>query len=152
MAPLSIPESLSLIAAPMVNQSDLPFRLLTRKHGATLAYTQMLSPERLVHDREYLQFHLRDLEGSSSACCSGLGRPVVVQLCGNDPDGIVRGARLVEGLCDGIGSLYIYENYIMMMMENYAKGYRFKLGMSSRTCAKRSLWSLPLGTKRLAFG
>ena len=105
MAPLSIPESLSLIAAPMVNQSDLPFRLLTRKHGATLAYTQMLSPERLVHDREYLQFHLRDLEGSSSACCSGLGRPVVVQLCGNDPDEIVRGARLVEGLCDGIGSL-----------------------------------------------
>lgn len=31
---------LALIAAPMVNQSDLPFRLLVRKYGGSLAFTQ----------------------------------------------------------------------------------------------------------------
>lgn len=108
MAPLTLPESLSLIAAPMVNQSDLPFRLLTRKHGATMAYTQMLSPDRLINDQDYLEFHRRDLEHSSY---SDLGRPVVVQLCGNDADGIVKAGRLVEGLCDGIGMLFLYEKW-----------------------------------------
>lgn len=35
-----LPEHLALIAAPMVNQSDLPFRILVRKYGASLAFTQ----------------------------------------------------------------------------------------------------------------
>jgi tRNA-dihydrouridine synthase 1 len=88
----------------MVNQSDLPFRLLTRKHGATLTYTQMLDPHKLLNDREYLEFHLRDLQ----FCRDGhddmdLERPVVVQLCGNDPEIVVKAARKVEGLCDAIG-------------------------------------------------
>src|ERR1700676_1753529 len=97
MDPLTLPDSLSLISAPMVNQSDLPFRLLTRKHGATLTYTQMLNPHRLVNDPEDLEF------------CRGdeLGRPVVVQLYGNDPEVVVKGARKVERLCDAIGVLLL---------------------------------------------
>lgn len=108
MAPLTLPESLSLITAPMVNQSDLPFRLLTRKHGATLAYTQMLSPDRLINDQEYFEFHRRDLEHSA---LSDIGGPVVVQLCGNDADEVVKAGRLVEGLCDGIGAVSIWEQW-----------------------------------------
>ena len=88
----------------MVNQSDLPFRLLTRKHGATLTYTQMLDSHKLLNDREYLDFHLRDLQFCRDGYDDlGLGRPVVVQLCGNDPDIVVKAARQVEGLCDAIG-------------------------------------------------
>ncbi|KAL4261131.1 tRNA-dihydrouridine synthase [Pleurotus pulmonarius] len=95
-----IQENLSFVAAPMVNQSDLPFRLLVRRYGATLAYTQMLLPEKLLQDRDYLEFHLRDL-----SCHNGdseLDAPVVVQLCGNDPEIVVRGGKTIQAYCDGI--------------------------------------------------
>ena len=90
--------NLSYIAAPMVNQSDTPFRALVHRHGATLTYTEMLSPTRLLSDPEYLAFHRRALElGRSST------GPVVVQVSGNDQDVIVRGVKAVVDLCDGIG-------------------------------------------------
>jgi tRNA-dihydrouridine synthase 1 len=90
---------LNYIAAPMVNQSDTPFRALAHNHGATLTYTEMLRPARLLSDPDYLAFHRRSLE---------LGRnpstgPVIVQVCGNDQDVILRGAKTVVDLCDGIG-------------------------------------------------
>jgi tRNA-dihydrouridine synthase 1 len=91
--------NLSFISAPMVNQSDLPFRILTRKYGATLTYTQMLIPEKLVSDQEYLEFHRRDL----STRMDGLESPVVVQLCGNDAQMIVEAGRKLQDCCDGIG-------------------------------------------------
>lgn len=94
----SLDLDLSYIAAPMVNQSDTPFRALVHRHGATLTYTEMLRPARLLTDPDYLAFHRRALElGRPSA------GPVVVQVCGNDQDEIVRGAKMVVDLCDGIG-------------------------------------------------
>ncbi|KAH7886896.1 FMN-linked oxidoreductase [Phlebopus sp. FC_14] len=92
---------LTHIAAPMVNQSDAPFRLLTRRYGATLAYTQMLDPNKLLHDRDYLDFYLRDLECLHSDWM-GHSRPVVVQLCGNDPDVVVKAAKKLQAHCDAI--------------------------------------------------
>ena len=83
----------------MVNQSDLPFRTLVRKHGATLVYTQMLMPDRLLDDQQYLEHHLRDLTLNSP-----LGHPVVVQLCGNDLESIVQAGRKLQNYCDGIGT------------------------------------------------
>ncbi|KAI0066799.1 FMN-linked oxidoreductase [Artomyces pyxidatus] len=94
---MTILDELRYIAAPMVDQSDTPFRALVHAHGATLSYTQMLQPARLLSDCDYLEFHRRGLEmGRTSA------GPVVVQLCGNDADEIVRGAKTVVDLCDGI--------------------------------------------------
>ncbi|KAK0458945.1 FMN-linked oxidoreductase [Desarmillaria tabescens] len=87
---------LSYITAPMVNQSDLPFRTLSHKYGATLTYTQMLQPEKLVNDKDYLEFHLRDLSQRPK------DHQVVVQLCGNDPDVAVDGARKIQDHCDGV--------------------------------------------------
>ena len=81
----------------MVNQSDLPFRLLVRKYNASLAYTQMFLPERLLDDPDYLAFHTRGLRDGPDA-------PVVVQLCGNDPETIVRAARTVVDRADAIGA------------------------------------------------
>ncbi|KAJ8516764.1 hypothetical protein ONZ45_g5978 [Pleurotus djamor] len=93
---------LAFIAAPMVNQSDLPFRHLVMKYGATLVYTQMLIPDQLLNDRDYLEFHLRDLtlgRGHASDVS-----PVVVQLCGNDPEIVVKAGKTIQSYCDGIGS------------------------------------------------
>ncbi|KAF9233416.1 FMN-linked oxidoreductase [Melanogaster broomeanus] len=91
---MMIPD-LTYISAPMVNQSDGPFRLLTRRYGATLAYTQMLDPHKLLNDLDYLEFHLRDLQRSHPDL-DAYTRPVVVQLCGNDPDIVVKAARQVQ--------------------------------------------------------
>lgn len=93
------PDDLKFIAAPMVGQSDLPFRILARKYGATSVYTQMLVPDRLLNDQQYLEYHQRDL----SIIADGIERPVVVQLCGHDADTIVRAGRKLQSLCDGIG-------------------------------------------------
>ena len=81
----------------MVNQSDLPFRTLVRQYNASLVYTQMLLPERLLNDQDYLEFHLRGLREEYD-------RPVVIQLCGNDPDVVVRAARQVVDRADAIGA------------------------------------------------
>ncbi|KAJ7485635.1 tRNA-dihydrouridine synthase [Mycena latifolia] len=89
---------LSRIAAPMVNQSDLPFRTLVQRYGATLVYTQMLKSDALITDQEYLEFHLRDLTMNPASP----ERPVVVQLCGNDPEIVVRAGRKIQTYCDGI--------------------------------------------------
>lgn len=93
-------EMLSRIAAPMVNQSDLPFRLLVQRYGATLAYTQMLNSDALLNDQDYLEFHLRDLTTEASST----ERPVVVQLCGNDTETIVRAGKKIQNYCQGIGA------------------------------------------------
>lgn len=94
---------LTYTSAPMVNQSDAPFRLLTRRYGTTLTYTQMLDPHRLLNDSNYLHFHLRDLQATHFDWDS-FTRPVVVQLCGNDPEAVVSAARRVQAYCDGIGA------------------------------------------------
>lgn len=100
---ISMPEHLGLIAAPMVNQSDLPFRILVRKFGATMAYTQMLIPDRLLNDQEYFEHHLRDLRLGFDA----LTGPVVVQLCGDDPEPLVQAGRKLQAYCDGIGACFV---------------------------------------------
>jgi tRNA-dihydrouridine synthase 1 len=98
---MALPD-LTYIAAPMIKQSDAPFRLLTQRHGVTLAYTQMLDPHKLLGDRDYLEFHLRDLTAGRDAR-SETDEPVVVQLCGNDPEIIVQAGKKIQDLCSGIG-------------------------------------------------
>ncbi|KIM46663.1 hypothetical protein M413DRAFT_260562 [Hebeloma cylindrosporum] len=96
---LSTKMDLKYIAAPMVNQSDLPFRLLARRYGATTTYTQMYLPEKLLHDQDYQEYHIRDLTLGSQ---SDLHQPVVAQLCGDDPETIVQAGRKIQGYCDAI--------------------------------------------------
>ena len=136
---------LSRIAAPMVNQSDLPFRVLVRRYNASLVYTQMLLPERLLEDREYLEFHTLGLRGPQDM-------PVVVQLCGNDPDVLVRAARKVVDEADAIGacSSSTICAYSLLTARIFSKTCRSEPWMSTRRCERRTLWRLPSWSEGLA--
>ena len=81
------------VCAPMVDQSELPFRMLTRRHGADLCYTPMLHARLAVESREYLPKHF-------TTCAAD--RPLVVQFCGNDPATLLAAGLRVQDRCDGI--------------------------------------------------
>jgi tRNA-dihydrouridine synthase 1 len=85
----------ALVVAPMVDQSDLPFRLLCRRYGANLCYTPMIHARLAVTMKGYREKFL-------GTWLSQLDRPLIAQLCGSDPDIMLQAARLVEPYVDGI--------------------------------------------------
>ena len=42
-----------LIVAPLVGQSDVAWRMMLRRHGAQLVYSQMIDSEKFVADEQY---------------------------------------------------------------------------------------------------
>ncbi|KAB1214757.1 tRNA-dihydrouridine(16/17) synthase [NAD(P)(+)]-like [Morella rubra] len=80
-----------LIVAPMVDNSELPFRMLCRKYGAEAAYTPMLHSRIFTENEKY-----RNQEFTT---CKE-DRPLFVQFCANDPDILLEAARKVEPFCD----------------------------------------------------
>ncbi|KAG8464453.1 hypothetical protein KFE25_003516 [Diacronema lutheri] len=81
------------VAAPMVAQSELAFRLLARRYGAELCYTPMLLAKLYAAVPEYRADHF-------STCAAD--RPLVAQLAGHDPDTMVRAALLLQPHVDAI--------------------------------------------------
>jgi len=81
------------VLAPMVNQSELAFRLLARRHGAHLTYTPMLHSTRFAAEEGYrlenFDYHPQD-------------RPLVAQFCGDNPATLLAAARLAQDHCDAI--------------------------------------------------
>jgi len=77
----------------MVDQSELPFRMLVRDYGCTLCYTPM------IHSRLFVE-HPKYREEIFSTC--GEDRPLVVQFNANNPELLVKAAEMVVGKCDAI--------------------------------------------------
>mmetsp|Transcript_15553 Transcript_15553/g.27625 ORF Transcript_15553/g.27625 Transcript_15553/m.27625 type:complete len:443 (+) Transcript_15553:135-1463(+) len=82
-----------LVVAPMVDQSELAFRMLCRHYGAKLCYTPMLHSRLFVEHPEYR-------EKKMSTCDED--RPLMIQFCGHDKDTVLKAAKMVESTCDAV--------------------------------------------------
>ncbi|KAG6877082.1 hypothetical protein C0992_010928 [Termitomyces sp. T32_za158] len=87
-----------LIVAPMVDQSELAFRRLTRRYGA-----QMFADTTHKYYREqYFDIASGEEGAASLPSSSDTDRPLIVQFCANDPDALLKSAKLVEAHCDAV--------------------------------------------------
>jgi nifR3 family TIM-barrel protein len=78
-----------LILAPLAGYSDLPFRLLCRKYGANLCYTEMISCHGLVYDKNMTLQMTRTVPEE---------KPVALQLFGADPVKMGEAAEIVSAM------------------------------------------------------
>ena len=74
--------------APMEDVSDPPFRILCKRYGADLLYTEFISSGGLAYQAEE---SLKKLEFSS------FERPIAIQIFGGDPDQVREATRIVNG-------------------------------------------------------
>lgn len=81
------------VIAPMVDHSELAYRMLCRKYGADLVYTQMF------HAGCFIQSE--DIRAENFTTCPE-DRPLIVQFCGNDKNILLEAAKYVEDRCDAV--------------------------------------------------
>lgn len=77
----------NLVLAPMSDVTNLPFRLMCRKYGASLCYTEMVSSEAIVR-------HRFDSISRGKTCAED--RPLGIQLMGSDVKTLVNSAVILE--------------------------------------------------------
>ena len=95
------------ISAPMVEQSELAFRLLTRRHGADLAYTQMIHARNFMVDPKYRADCIDWIDYSSVSKereeeAFRLDRPLIIQFAGDDPKTVVEAAKHVHHVATAV--------------------------------------------------
>eukprot|EP01054_Gregarina_sp_Poly1_P001182 Gregarina_sp_Poly_1__1181@NODE_128_length_13277_cov_115_450643_g114_i0_p12_GENE_NODE_128_length_13277_cov_115_450643_g114_i0NODE_128_length_13277_cov_115_450643_g114_i0_p12_ORF_typecomplete_len131_score5_02Dus/PF01207_17/1_9e34ScsC_N/PF18312_1/1_1e02ScsC_N/PF18312_1/0_63DHO_dh/PF01180_21/0_03_NODE_128_length_13277_cov_115_450643_g114_i084908882 len=83
------------VMGPMVNQSELQYRILVSRYGVQLSYSPMMHARLFATDAKY-----RDKIFQSRP--SDVDRPIVAQLCGSDPEVVVKAGALLQDHVDAI--------------------------------------------------
>ena len=78
-----------LFLAPMEDVTDIGFRMLCKRFGASMVYTEFVSAEALVRSVK---------STAAKLVISDEERPVGIQLYGRDADAMVEAARIVESV------------------------------------------------------
>ena len=95
------------VCAPMVDQSELAFRLMVKRNGVDLAYTQMMHARNFCRDRTYqrecIDWHDYGYKPYGVHSETGpddsaelVDKNLIVQLAGDDPDILTKAGRLVQ--------------------------------------------------------
>lgn len=84
-----------LAVAPMVGNSEEAWRRLGRRYGANMFYTEM------VHCEAFLRGNRNPVDNLWYTT-SASDRPLVVQICGNSADAMLRVGLIIQEHCDAI--------------------------------------------------
>ncbi|XP_006453788.1 hypothetical protein AGABI2DRAFT_181833 [Agaricus bisporus var. bisporus H97] len=90
------------IVAPMVDQSELAWRKLSRRYGAQVVYSPMINAKMFAtqSNKHYREINFNTVCGEEGDLT--VDRPLVVQFCANDPDQLLASAKIIEPHCDAI--------------------------------------------------
>lgn len=81
----------NILLAPLAGITNLPFRLICRRQGAALAFTEMVSVNGMVREGEKTRALLASMPED---------RPLGVQLFGDDPQSLARATAMVADQAD----------------------------------------------------
>ena len=81
----------NVVLAPLAGITNLPFRVICRREGASMAFTEMVSVNGLVRDGVKTLALLKSCPED---------RPLAIQLFGDSPADLARAAGMVEGYGD----------------------------------------------------
>ncbi|KAL2213390.1 FMN-linked oxidoreductase [Sarocladium strictum] len=101
------------VVAPMVDQSEFAWRMLSRsflpdsEKPKLLAYTPMFHARHFGNDEKYRRAHFEATRqsGSTEPWLDGnpkIDRPLFVQFCANDPDALLAAAKEAAPYCDAV--------------------------------------------------
>jgi tRNA-dihydrouridine synthase B len=76
-----------LFLAPLSGYTNYPMRMLCRRYGAELAYTEMLSSTGIIRNDRNTRMLLERSDND---------RPLIAQIFGSDPDEMAHAARILE--------------------------------------------------------
>lgn len=112
------------VVAPMVHQSELAFRMLTRKYDSQLCFTPMIHSRLFVESEKYR-------ESNFHTCPED--RPLFVQFCGDNEHTLLKAAKYVEDKCDAV-DLNLGTSIVIEVVSqcSHNNTYKPKHRMSSR--------------------
>ncbi|KAJ7058509.1 dihydrouridine synthase-domain-containing protein [Mycena amicta] len=91
------------VVAPMVDQSELAFRMLSRRYGGQLIYTPMINAKQYADPVKNITYRARNFDTvTGEEGDPATDRPLIVQFCANDPEVLLTAALAVQGHCDAV--------------------------------------------------